>query len=96
MLRKRLVYSGCLTEMLNQRDYQKGYANREWGENAADFFGDYSVLNHSGEFGYLLSSVSRPGSFTPWVIIGCMCSAIGSGYMSLFKVNTGAGEWIGF
>ncbi|KAK6614701.1 efflux pump, partial [Botrytis cinerea] len=40
--------------------------------------------------------ISRLGYFTPWAIVGCVCSAIGSGCMSLLNVNTEAGEWIGF
>ncbi|KAF7905869.1 hypothetical protein EAF00_000148 [Botryotinia globosa] len=40
--------------------------------------------------------LSRLGYFTPWAIMGCVCSAVGSGCMSLFNVNTEAGEWIGF
>ncbi|TGO10707.1 hypothetical protein BTUL_0127g00060 [Botrytis tulipae] len=104
MLRKRIVYSGFLTGMLNQGGlvvisyylpvwFQtiKGVSPTESGVRALPTF--LATIGCSIIAGSL---VSRLGYFTPWAIMGCVCSAVGSGCMSLFNVNTGAGEWIGF
>ncbi|KAF7926576.1 hypothetical protein BELL_1592g00010 [Botrytis elliptica] len=104
MLRNRIVYSGCLTGMLNQGGlvvisyylpvwFQtiKGVSPTESGVRTLPTF--LATIGCSIIAGSL---VSRLGYFTPWAIMGCVCSAIGSGCMSLFNVNTGAGEWIGF
>ncbi|TGO40959.1 hypothetical protein BHYA_0029g00280 [Botrytis hyacinthi] len=104
MLRKRIVYSGCLTGMLNQGGLTvisyylpvwfqtiKGVSPTESGVRTLPTF--LATIGCSIIAGSL---VSRLGYFTPWAIMGCVCSAIGSGCMSLFNVNTGAGEWISF
>ncbi|TGO24259.1 hypothetical protein BPAE_0107g00060 [Botrytis paeoniae] len=104
ILRKRIVYSGCLTGMLNQGGlivisyylpvwFQtiKGVSPTQSGVRTLPTF--LATIGCSLIAGSL---VSRLGYFTPWAIVGCVCSAIGSGCMSLFNVNTGAGEWIVF
>ncbi|CDF44001.1 similar to MFS multidrug transporter [Botrytis cinerea T4] len=104
MLKKRIVYSGCLTGMLNQGGlivisyylpvwFQtiKGVSPTDSGVRTLPTF--LATIGSSIIAGSL---VSRLGYFTPWAIVGCVCSAIGSGCMSLLNVNTEAGEWIGF
>lgn len=41
-------------------------------------------------------TVTKTGYFTPYAIAGSVCSAIGSGLMSTFTLNTSAGPWIGY
>ncbi|KAF7937937.1 uncharacterized protein EAE97_007733 [Botrytis byssoidea] len=90
------ILNGALTILAaaapisKRSNYQRSFAYGKRSENAADFLGDDWVFNYSREL------VSRLGYFTPWAIMGCVCSAVGSECMSLFNVNTGAGEWIGF
>ncbi|KIW30991.1 uncharacterized protein PV07_02676 [Cladophialophora immunda] len=36
------------------------------------------------------------GYCTPWALVGCVLTAIGSGLMTTFTPSTGAGPWIGY
>ncbi|KAF5878853.1 putative mfs multidrug transporter protein [Botrytis fragariae] len=55
MLKKRIVNLVLSTGLVP--DYQRSFAYRKRGENAADFLGDYWVFDYSGEFGYVIFSV---------------------------------------
>ncbi|TGO50569.1 hypothetical protein BOTNAR_0388g00120 [Botryotinia narcissicola] len=104
MLRKRIVYSRCLTGMLNQGVLVViSYYLPVWFQTIKGVSHTESVVRTLPTFLATIgcsiiagSLVSRLGYFTPWAIMGCVCSAVGSGSMRLFNVNTGAGEWIGF
>ncbi|KAH0837408.1 putative HC-toxin efflux carrier TOXA [Fonsecaea pedrosoi] len=36
------------------------------------------------------------GYYTPWALLGCVLTSIGSGLMTTFTPSTGAGPWIGY
>ncbi|KAJ5096774.1 HC-toxin efflux carrier TOXA [Penicillium angulare] len=40
--------------------------------------------------------ISKTGYYTPWLLVGCAIRIVGGGLMTLFRVDTSTGEWIGY
>ncbi|MCJ1405112.1 hypothetical protein MMC11_008338 [Xylographa trunciseda] len=104
MLRRPVVFFSCWTILLQMGALlMLAYYLPEWFQVVQDASPTRSgVLTLptvcSEIFGAIISGAltSKLGYYTPWAVIGCAFTAIGSGLMGTFTPSTPLSKWVGY